>query len=533
MFWCWFDVLFLSMNHGFDMTQISLVFSVSFWVSLIMKGAARSFAKKLRAGRSVLLSAFLFLAAAIFLTFGESITIIILGQSLCLIARNFQEMSTVIAKNAAANDPENIDYMSIMSVSGVFFSVISLVAAIFLNRLYAVNENLPMYICIGCCLNSCVLAYLVSRYDTGAYGAREDKKREVLPGVRIRSFDKTTLSCLFLSILFMVIFTVSGDNLKILVEKDLGAMADKTKTVFLFSMILLSSRIVKIISNLLLYATRNLKADQMKVFSLVVFGTVLVGILGFLSRFFAGYGAIIFAATAFMIRVFVFDPFRFSIYDFMLKRLKDDMMIDVLFVQSTGSDIFTAVFSSFSTVLLGIYGPNGVMTMLLVISMIFALGYVFIRRNLIRVSGNRHFLKWKQDVLESEDELVVALAALLMHYGVISDPAFSPKKLNENISSVSDIGASNLKVRFDGYHTYDEDCLKELYFSGHPCAIKALIDEVEHWLPVMYLDEDGGVIWNPYSQTRFISQFSEIKEICSFTIMEAKGFHGKTGSNND
>ena len=37
MFWCWFDVLILSMNYGLNMKQISLVFSVSFWVALAAK----------------------------------------------------------------------------------------------------------------------------------------------------------------------------------------------------------------------------------------------------------------------------------------------------------------------------------------------------------------------------------------------------------------------------------------------------------------------------------------------------------------
>ena len=81
----------------------------------------------------------------------------------------------------------------------------------------------------------------------------KDTRREVLPGLKMRTFDRTTLCCLFLSILFMVIFTVSGNNLKIMIENDLSVLTDKSRTVFLFSMMLLVSRVVKIISNLLLY----------------------------------------------------------------------------------------------------------------------------------------------------------------------------------------------------------------------------------------------------------------------------------------
>ena len=134
MMWCWFDVLLLSINFGFSMTQISLLFSVSFWIALVMKLPGRALARKLGAGNNVLLSAGLFLAAALLLTFGRSLPVAIAGQSIYLIAGSFQEMSTVILKNAARREPSNVDYMKIMSVTGVIFSAISLAASLMMSR---------------------------------------------------------------------------------------------------------------------------------------------------------------------------------------------------------------------------------------------------------------------------------------------------------------------------------------------------------------------------------------------------------------
>ena len=96
MFWCWFDVLILGVNFGFDSVQISLLFSVAFWVALAMKIPGVALAKKLGAGRSVMLSAVLFLAAALVLTFGHTLAVAIVGQSIYLVAIGFQEMSNVI-----------------------------------------------------------------------------------------------------------------------------------------------------------------------------------------------------------------------------------------------------------------------------------------------------------------------------------------------------------------------------------------------------------------------------------------------------
>ncbi|MBR3172127.1 MAG: MFS transporter [Lachnospiraceae bacterium] len=524
MFWCWFDVLILSMNYGFSMTQISLLFSVSFWAALAMKLPANALAKKLGAARCVLLSAALFLSAALLLTFGSTFAVAVVGQSIYLAAGSFQEMATVIAKKAAERDPAHVDYMQLMSTTGVIFSVISLIGAVSMSRLYEINKNLPMYICIGFCLNSCVLAYFISKYDEEDTKESQRTRHETLPGMKMRSFDKTTLSCLFLSVLFMVIFYVSGDYLKIMLENDLSAVTDSGRTVFLFSMILLLSRIVKIVSNLLLYAGRNIKIGQERVISFVVIGVVLISSFGVLSKWGSGYYGIILAASAFLIRVIVFDPFRFSIYDFMLKRLKEDKMIDVLFVQSTGSEISRAVFSTVSTVLLKYYGIHSVMLMLLIISLIFAAGYVVIRRHLVRANGNHKFLRWKKTEIDAADSLTVAVAALLMHYGVVEDTSYTPEKLAEKLTSVEDIDAVDRDIQFSGFHEYQEETLRRLFYAGHPCAIRTVIKEgdQDHWLPVMYLDDDGGVIWNPYSGERFLAELYQIREICCFTVLSDK-----------
>jgi hypothetical protein len=98
-----------------------------------------------------------------------------------------------------------------MSASGTVFSVITLIAAALLNPLSNISISLPMYICIGFCLISCVLSIYVGGYDTKETKDTAINTYEVLPGAKVRSFDKTTVSCLLLSVLFIAIFTVSGN----------------------------------------------------------------------------------------------------------------------------------------------------------------------------------------------------------------------------------------------------------------------------------------------------------------------------------
>jgi len=520
MFWCWFDVLILSVNYGFDPVQISTLFSVSFWIALALKVPGAALAKKLGAGHSVLLSAFLFLTAALLLTFGSTLTVAIIGQSIYLAAIGLQEMSNVILRNAARRDPAHVDYMKIMAATGGIYAMISLAAAIFMSRLFEIDQNLPMYICIGFCVNSCIMAYFISRHDIEDAAKDDSVWREVLPGVKMHSFDKTTISCLFLSVLFMALFTVSGAFFKIVIEDDLAAMTDESQTVLQFSMVLLVSRAVKIISDLILYVSRKRRSKSESGLTVIVLGALLIPVLGALSRWGTGYPAVTLIVAAFLVRVLVYDPFRFTLFDFMLRRLKPEKMTEVIFAHSVGVDLFTALISTASTILLKHLGKFSVMLMLLIICIILAAGYFISRRNLVRVNGNRAFMKWEKKEIESSDQLMVASAILFMHYGVIMDASYTPRKLEEKISSVKDISEAYRRIQFEGFHDYNEETLKMLYDSGHPCAIRTVIHEGEpdRWLPVLYLDDDGGVVWNPYSEDRFIAQFYQIHEICCFSI---------------
>ena len=64
--------------------------------------------------------------------------------------------------------------------------------------------------------------------------------------------------------------------------------------------------------------------------------------------------------------------------------------------------------------------------------------------------------------------------------------------------------------------------MNDLYHNGHPCAIKATTEEgrSEKWLSVMYHDDDGGIVWNPYSSERFTAELHAVSKICRFDINE-------------
>ena len=45
-------------------------------------------------------------------------------------------------------------------------------------------------------------------------------------------------------------------------------------------------------------------------------------------------------------------------------------------------------------------------------------------------------------------------------------------------------------------------------------------DDNYHWLALLYMDDDGGVVWNPYSEAQFLVQFDSIIELSDYTVTE-------------
>jgi len=178
-------------------------------------------------------------------------------------------MSTIIVKNAEQRDPKRVDFISIMSLSETIAAVISVVASLLMDLLFGINSNLPMYICIIFCISSCILAFMVSRYDNISYD-EFNKWHEMSPVKILKSLDKSIISGIVLLGLFMVIFTVSGNNLKIMITDSLSAITTEDNTVFHFSIILLVSRVVKIVSNLFLNYSRKKGINPKNIIYVVV-----------------------------------------------------------------------------------------------------------------------------------------------------------------------------------------------------------------------------------------------------------------------
>ena len=518
IFWAVYDVLILTNCKGFTMVQVSLIFTVAYWSSIAMQVPSYYLSRKLGAGGSIVLGAFLFLAASLMITFGGTVFIVAVGQSVSLIAGAFQKMSSVILKDATSRSGRKEDYAKIMSASNVIYSAITLVAACSFNTLFRLEENLPMYICTIFCVLACILSVYVSRFAS-AGGA--DALQDVLPGRKVYTFDKTTVVCLILSVLGMMIFFLSEDNLKLLLEHDLSAEFTKETVVIVFSGIVIATRVVKLTGNLLSYIAGSRAKVNLKSFYLIIAVVVGIGLMAFASFFVKGWLQIALVGMAIFAKAAVFDAFTVHMMDFMLNRLKKENMMMVLYIRNLAVGLFSALASTLATAIIAAWNIFGVVILICALIALMVATAVFFRRSIVRNSmGRTSFHKWGPKDMDQADDLMVALAVLMDHYRIVRTKGFTPNALADSISDIKEVSKKYRGIDVHDRQPYSEEKLKELYRQEHPCAILVRNDDMDSakWVPVIFLDDDGGMVWNCFSDEVFINDFDNIEEIISFEI---------------
>ena len=216
-----------------------------------------------------------------------------------------------------------------------------------------------------------------------------NKWHEMSPVKILKSLDKSIISGIVILGLFMVIFTVSGNNLKIMIKDSLSAITTEDNTVFHFSIILLVSRVVKMLSNLFLNYSRKKGINPKIIIYVIVTSVFLISVLGILNIWTFGYKALTFAVVAFLFRIVLYDPFRFVVNSYLLQRLDVKKQTDVLFIQSIGVDLLTAIVSGIATLLIHLEGMNSVMLMLLALSLVLLALYYILRKNFEDVDNER------------------------------------------------------------------------------------------------------------------------------------------------
>lgn len=501
IFWVLIDTLFLTLKKGLSAGNISLLITVSFVATFIFRFPVYKLIKRIGNAASLVVAAFMFLAAACLLTFGNSLLILGLGQSLYALAPLFQDTSELFLKDHLDYFGKKQEFVHTMSMANMVYSTITLIAACVSGKLFDISGYLPMYLCIGFCVNSLVLSIILAKNE-----APKKNKPILIPGRRTSAFNGAVNKCIVLLSLNGIMLNVGNANFKLLFQARLeGAYSEETIVLF-FSVLIIFTRIAKLLSNAVLRRTKT--TDNLNEKILIGLSALLVAafVLTLIGKFMpAAIGALMAGIGLSAIHI-SFDPIRTILIYYALSKTTGKNSQLIISALGFIKDAIVAVSSGVVTVILTFSGFYSVVLFFLLIAVLLFVLCLMWRKKIHCVTSAFSYYDLEQS-LDKIDSLKISAAFLSRHYG------FLKKGKGEWLISKS---SQILKLKMQS--TYDYNQLKQEYKSGYPCAVEIISNGKNKWLPVIFLDDDD-VIMADFAgkQYAFLSECSNVVNMCSFS----------------
>lgn len=512
LFWALIDTLFLTQVNGFTVTEVSLIFTVAFWVALPFKSLSYGFIRKMKVSNALIWSAILFLASSLLITFGPTLPFVMAGQCLYVIAPVFYEVSGVLLKELCKRDTAGKDFVESSSLASTLYSSITLIAALLISPLMTVNPYLPMIICIAMRVFSLVLAIGIG-VSAKDFAGLNQRRKPILKG---RYFDRSTVSYLFMAAFFGAFCSLSVSYLKLLLQDNLAAVFSETAVVTAFSACIIATRVVKVFGNRISGGSKTHGIEYVKLCLLLAGGGIIAVSFGLVGVMLTGIPAVGAAAIGLLFAYLIFDP-MFDVLSFLtIENLNDAQCLTAIYTKGLLRDLVSAVVSSIITAVLAVKSYAGVMVLLILMALV-VLYFGVIGKRYHNLKSWDYILSWPTESVENHDSLMVAAAVLMVHYGAVQNRDFNPAILEERAGTVEQIGSFYQLFRYVGKRPYVFDEVCQSFSDGEPSAVLGSRNGVCAWYPVLYLDEDDGVTLSHEEGPLFLSDLDDIREQCLFS----------------
>ena len=245
MFFIAINTLFLTVVKGLSATQISFLSTVTRLSYILMQIPALKLIQKIGNIKAIRLGTIMLLCSALLITFGNNYIAIIIGYILYQPSFLFKKMEHVVLKNNLAYLNKQDDYIKLANKSNIIYAVITTLIALIAGNIFAINHYMPMYLCLSICIINIVLSFCIFEAN-GNYQKIEKKetkkkiKLSKLIGIILTSF----------ALLYPII-NVGQSNTTLLIQYNLQQYFDVGLTATYLSFIIVSSRIARILGNIL------------------------------------------------------------------------------------------------------------------------------------------------------------------------------------------------------------------------------------------------------------------------------------------
>ena len=348
LFYIAVDTLFLTMVKNFSPSEIVSLTSLSQLICIALQFPVLFIIKKIGNTASVRTGAFFLLISAIFITFGKSYFLVLLGRIFHDVAAIFKTASVVALENNLDLINKRGDFVKLRTSANTVYAVITMLISFVASYMFNLNNYLPM---IGC-ITTCALGFALSLFmkDCSAYNKITDKKHS-RSKVKIH-YNKLIIIAIILFALFYAIVTNGQNEGKLFIQQNVLLDFNKDQTSLIIGAILCVSRIIRVISNLVFEKSYKKFQDKMGIIlptllaasiALLLFGSLIPHVIS----------KIIVMGVGYTIILFIRDPFRLYIQDVLFISTPKEQHQTLLTVLEFGVKIATAGLGlAFSAILL-------------------------------------------------------------------------------------------------------------------------------------------------------------------------------------
>ena len=365
LFYIAIDTLFLTVVKNFSPAEIVSITSLSQLFCIALQFPVLFVIKKIGNTASVRTGAFFLLTSSVFITFGKSYYIVLIGRVFHDVAAIFRSASIVALENNLDMVDQRRDFVKLRTSANTVYAVITMLISFVASFMFNLNNYLPMVGCITTCAVGFILTMFMrdcSDYNKIAY---KSKKRA---GVKV-SYNKVIIITVVLFAIFYSIVTNGQNEGKLFIQQQILLDFNVDTTALIIGAIICASRIIRVVSNLVFVKLYEKYQAKMGV-ALPVLLASSIGLLLFGSFIPFVAVKIVVMGVGYTIILFIRDPFRLYIQDVVFAITPKEQHQTLLTVLEFGVKIATAgIGLAFSAILLSY-------PMIVIIAIMFAIAII-------------------------------------------------------------------------------------------------------------------------------------------------------------
>lgn len=337
LFYIAVDTLFLTTVKGFSPSEIVSITSLSQLACIALQFPVLFVIKKIGNTASVRAGAFFLLLSSVFITFGNSYYLVLLGRILHDVAMIFRSASVVALENNLDLIDRKSDFVRIRTDGNTVYAVVTMLISFVASFMFNFNNYLPMIGCITTCAIGFVLSLVMK--DCSDYDNITRKKE---PGEKVRiSYSKTVIIAVVLFSMFYATVANGQSEGKLFIQQNVLLEFNVDETSLILGAIVCISRIIRVISNVIFVKLYEKYQAKMGVAMPVLLGAS-IGFMLFGSLIPFTIVKILVMGAGYTIILFIRDPFKLYIQDVVFANTPKEQHQTLLTVLEFGVKIATA-----------------------------------------------------------------------------------------------------------------------------------------------------------------------------------------------